>query len=68
MQGELNKKLKRKKRRLSPSSFAIANAISNITHVVKEIKLKKIKMTKFITCQMLQSEDNGKQMMIQGQL
>jgi hypothetical protein len=68
VQGELNKKLKRKKRRLSPSSFAIANAISNITHVVKEIKLKKIKMTKFITCQMLQSEDNGKQMMIQGQL
>ncbi len=25
-------------------------------------------MTKFITCQMLQSEINGKQMMIQGQL
>jgi hypothetical protein len=53
---------------LSPSSFAIVDAINNFTHVVKEIELKKMKMTKFITCQMLQSEDNEKKMMIQGQL
>jgi hypothetical protein len=37
VKGKPNKKLKRKKRRSSISSFAIANAI-NFTHVVKEIK------------------------------
>ncbi len=68
LQGEPNKKLKRKKRWLSIGSFAIAYAINNFTHVVKEIKILKMEMTKFITCQMLQSEINGKQMMIQGQL
>jgi hypothetical protein len=68
VQGEPNKKLKRKKRRLSPCSFAIANAINNFTHVVKKIEFLKMEMTNFITCQMLQSEDNGKQMMIQEQM
>ncbi len=38
VQGEPNKKLKRKKRRLSPCSFAIVDAIINFTHVVKEIE------------------------------
>jgi hypothetical protein len=38
VQGEPNKKLKRKKRRLFPSSFTITDAISNITHVEKEIE------------------------------
>jgi hypothetical protein len=36
--------------------------------VVKEIEFKKMEMTKFITFQVLQSEEKGKQMMIQGQL
>jgi hypothetical protein len=36
--------------------------------VVKEIEFLKMEMIKFITFQMLQNEDNGKQMMIQGQL
>jgi len=36
--------------------------------VVKIIEFYKMEMTKFITPQMLQNEDNGKQMMIQGQL
>jgi len=35
---------------------------------VKKIELKKMEMTKFITSQMLQSEENGKQMIIQSQL
>jgi hypothetical protein len=35
---------------------------------VKDIEMKKMKMIKFNTFQMLQSEENGKQMMIQGQL
>jgi len=35
---------------------------------VKEIEFLKMEMIKFITFQMLQNEDNGKQMMIQGQL
>jgi hypothetical protein len=39
-----------------------------ISQVVKEIELKIMEMTKFITSQMLQSEEKGKQMMIQGQL
>jgi hypothetical protein len=40
---------------LSTSSSTIAHAINNFTHVMKEIELKKIEMTKFITSQMLQS-------------
>ncbi len=36
--------------------------------MVKEIELKRMEMTKFITFQMLQSKEKGKQMMIQGQL
>jgi hypothetical protein len=40
VKGKPNKKLKKKKRRLSIGSFAIANAI-NFTDVVKEIELKK---------------------------
>jgi len=36
--------------------------------VVKEIEFLKMETIKFITFQMLQNEDNGKQMMIQGQL
>ncbi len=35
---------------------------------MKEIEFLKMEMIKFITFQMLQNEDNGKQMMIQGQL
>jgi hypothetical protein len=41
MQGKPNKKLERKRRRLSTSSSTIAHAINNFTHVVKEIELKK---------------------------
>jgi hypothetical protein len=63
-----NKRLKRKKRWLSTSSSTIVDAINNFTHMVKEIELKKMEMTKFITSQMLQSEENKKQMMIQDQL
>jgi len=36
--------------------------------MVKEIELKKMEMTKFITFQMSQNEKNEKKMMIQGQL
>ncbi len=53
---------------MSIGLFAIVDAINNFTHVVKEIELKKMEMTKFITSQMLQSEEKCKQMMIQGQL
>jgi hypothetical protein len=53
---------------LSTCSFAIADAIHNFTCVVKEIEFLKMEMIKFITSQMLQSEENGKQLMIQGQL
>jgi hypothetical protein len=53
---------------LFTSSFAIIDGIINFTNVVKEIEIKKIEMTKFITFQILQNEENGKQMMIQGQL
>jgi hypothetical protein len=55
VQSKPNKKLERKKRPLSTSSSTIAHAINNFTHVMKEIELKKIEMTKFITSQMLQS-------------
>ncbi len=68
VQRKLNKKLKKKKRRLFIGSFVIANAIINFIRVVKEIEMKKMEMIKFITFQMLQSEENGKQMMIRGQL
>jgi hypothetical protein len=40
-------------------SLAIANAIINFIRVVKEIEMKN-EMIKFITFQMLQSEENGK--------
>jgi hypothetical protein len=53
---------------LSIGSSTIVDTINNFTHVVKEIELKIMKMAKFITFQMLQSEEKGKQMMIQGQL
>jgi hypothetical protein len=66
VQRKPNKKLKRKKRQLFIGSFVIADIINNFTHVVKEIEFKKWEMTKFITFQMLQSEQNRKQMMIQG--
>jgi hypothetical protein len=68
VQGKFNKKLEKKNKRLFISSFVIANAIINFICVVKEIEMKKVEMIKFITFQMLQSEKNGKQKMIQGQL
>jgi len=49
---------------LFTGSFAIVNAIINFTNVVKEIKIEKMEMTKFITFQILQNAENGKQMMI----
>ncbi len=66
--GNLIRSLQKKNRRLFIDSFVIANAIINFIHVVKEIEMKKMEMIKFITFQMLQSEENGKQTMIQGQL
>jgi hypothetical protein len=42
----------------------MVNASNNFTHMVKEI----MEMTKFIISQMLQNEENEKQIMIQGQL
>ncbi len=66
--GNLIRSLKKKNRRLFIGSFVIAIAIINFIRVVKGIEMKKMKMIKFITFQMLQSEENGKQMMIQGQL
>ncbi len=66
--GNLIRSLKKKNRRLFIGSLVIANAIINFISVVKEIEMKKMEMIKFITFQMLQSEENGKQMMIQGQL
>ncbi len=35
---------------------------------MKKLELEKMKLKKFITSQMLQSEKNGRQMMIQKQL
>jgi hypothetical protein len=67
VQREPNKKA-RKRGRLFPCSFAIANAIINFTHIVKELGMKKMKVTKFIKSQLLQIENNGKQMIVQGQL
>jgi hypothetical protein len=54
------KKLKWKKKQLSTSSSAITNAINNFIHMVKEIKLKKLEIIKFITSQMLKNEENKK--------
>ncbi len=68
MQGKPNKKLEKKKKRLFIGSFVLANAIINFIRVLKEIEMKKVEMIKFITFQLLQSEEKGKQMMIQGQL
>lgn len=48
--------------------MVVVNASNNFTYMVKEIELKKMKMTKFIRSQMLQNEANEKQIMIQGQL
>jgi hypothetical protein len=68
VQGKPNKKLEKKKKRLFIGSFVLANAIINFIRVLKEIEMKKVEMIKFITFQLLQSEEKGKQMMIQGQL
>jgi hypothetical protein len=59
MQREPNKKA-RKRGRLFPCSFAIANAIINFTHMVKELEMKKMKISKFIKSQLLQIEKKGK--------
>jgi hypothetical protein len=67
VQREPNKKAW-KRGRLFPFSFAIANGIINFTHIVKELEMKKMEMTKFIKSQLLQIEKNGKKMIIQGQL
>jgi hypothetical protein len=48
--------------------MVIANASNNFTHMVKEIEFLKMEMTKFIRSQMLQNEENEKQIIIQGQL
>jgi hypothetical protein len=48
--------------------MVVVNVSNNFTRMVKEIELKKMEMTKFIRSQMLQNEENGKQIMIQGQL
>ncbi len=58
VQGKPNKKVKRKRRWLFISSFTIANAIINFTHVTKKFEINKMEMMKFITSQMLQNEDN----------
>jgi hypothetical protein len=67
VQREPNKKA-RKRGRLFTCSYAIANAIINFTHIVKELEMKKMEMTKFVKSQLLQIEKNGKQMIVQGQL
>jgi hypothetical protein len=48
--------------------MVVVNANNNFTHMVKEIEFKKMEITKFIISQMLQNEENEKQIMIQGQL
>jgi len=63
-----NKRLDRKKKKLSTRSFVILDAIINFINVMKNLELEKMKLKNFITSQMLQSEKNGKQMMIQRQL
>ncbi len=40
VQGKPNKKLEKKKRRLSTCSFAIADAINNFTHLMRRLNLK----------------------------
>jgi hypothetical protein len=49
-------------------SFAILDAIIDSINLMKKLELEKMKLKKFITSQMLQSEKNGRQMMIQKQL
>lgn len=62
-----NKRVDRKKK-LPIRSFAILHTMINFIDVMKKLELKKMKLKKFITFQMLQSEKNGEQMMIQRQL
>jgi hypothetical protein len=63
-----NKRANRKKKKLPIGSFAILDAMINFIDVMKKLELKKMKLKKFITSQLLQSEKNGRQMMIQRQL
>jgi hypothetical protein len=63
-----NKRANRKKKKLPIGSFAILNAMINFIDVMKKLEFKKMKLKKFITSQMLQSEKNGRQMMIQREL
>jgi hypothetical protein len=62
-----NKRANRKKK-FPTGSFAILDAMINFINVMKKLELEKMKLKKFITFQMLQSEKNGRQMMIQRQL
>ncbi len=66
VQGKPKKKLERKKRRLFIVSSIIVDAITNFTIGERDWNVK-MEMKKFITFQMLQSEENGRQMIIQGQ-
>jgi hypothetical protein len=65
VQGKPNKKVRRKRRWLLISSFTIANAITNFTHLTKKFEINKMEMMKFIASQMLQNEDNRTQI-VQG--
>jgi hypothetical protein len=57
-----NKRANRKKEKLPTGSFAILDAMVNYIDVMKKLELKKMKLKKFITSQMLQSEKNGRQL------
>ncbi len=60
--------MENKRRKLDASSFAIANVMKEFSKGVKEIEKMNMEMIERITTQMLQNEQKGRKLMVQGQL
>ncbi len=65
VQGKANKRMENKRRKLDAGSSAIADAIKKISEGLKKMKME---MTKRIATQMLESEQIGRELIMQGQL
>ncbi len=60
--------MENKRRKLDASSFAIADVMKEFSKGVKEIEKMNMEMIEKTTTQMLQNEQKGRKLMVQGQL
>jgi uncharacterized protein YoxC len=68
VQGKTNKRMENKRRKLDVGSSTITDAIKEFSKGVKEIEKTKMEMTERIVTQLLQNEQIGIELVVQGQL